>query len=562
MICKNALLFLACLTFHSPSLVRGHGFLQSPRSRNFYAHDIISTNECSGSAGCPPAEYCEHCLNGNTGVCGKSPSHNYETSAWLDRNGDPMPWIAQGTYHEGGTMKVDSYLDTHHNGHMEIRACVIDAADPASCTTPEEFEGNELHFVQDLIHPQAEGSHPPMPPDPMYPERGMYAGGQGGATKSFSFEYRLPSGIRGERVLLQWKYITANSCSPPGYATYFAAHPDLPNSYWTQGVSDCTPPYPNDGSRSTTFPEQFFNCAEVTILSSGTSSPTISRKPTPNPTTAQPTLSKPPTNSPIVGGPTCLAEWQDCTYDSQNCCEGYKCKQIDASGYRRCLEDTCYNGPPSPPANPPPPTWNPPTTPNPTPKPTSPTDSPPTPPTNSEDACCTINLRDCHHPVGNFCRLNKENCEGPCGKLWLPNGPLNGCIALWEQGCSSDSDCCQHGKCNAGSCESDDPWLKDPSPTTEMPSMMPITHSPTTPPTTRGSTGTPTYYPTDKATPVCTVCDDKETNWQTRKGFDCATDTVRINNKCNKDEKWTKKKFCRLSCYKAGKGYPGDVCCT
>jgi len=110
-------------------------------------------------------------------------------------------------------MKVDSYLDTHHNGHMEIRACVIDAADPASCTTPEEFEGNELHFVQDLIHPQAEGSHPPMPPDPMYPERGMYAGGQGGATKSFSFEYRLPSGIRGERVLLQWKYITANSVS-------------------------------------------------------------------------------------------------------------------------------------------------------------------------------------------------------------------------------------------------------------------------------------------------------------------------------------------------------------
>ena len=60
----------------------------------------------------------EHCLNGNTGVCGKSPSHNYETSAWLDRNGDPMPWIAQGIYHEGGTMKVDSYLDTHHNGHM------------------------------------------------------------------------------------------------------------------------------------------------------------------------------------------------------------------------------------------------------------------------------------------------------------------------------------------------------------------------------------------------------------------------------------------------------------
>jgi len=45
------------------------------------------------------------------------------------------------------------------------------------------------------------------------------------------------------------------------------------------------------------------------------------------------------------------------------------------------------------------------------------------------------------------------------------------------------------------------------------------------------------------------------------KGYDCATDTVRINNKCNKDGKWTKFKYCQLSCYKAGNGYPGDVCC-
>merc|ERR1711982_282257 len=31
--------------------------------------------------------------------------------------------------------------------------------------------------------------------------------------------------------------------------------------------------------------------------------------------------------------------------------------------------------------------------------------------------------------------------------------------------------------------------------------------------------------------------------------------------KCNKDEKWTNKGWCRLSCYKAGNGYPGDECC-
>ena len=52
-----------------------------------------------------------------------------------------------------------------------------------------------------------------MPADPSYHERGMYSGGQGGLLKSFSFLYRLPAGISGEKVLLHWKYITANSVS-------------------------------------------------------------------------------------------------------------------------------------------------------------------------------------------------------------------------------------------------------------------------------------------------------------------------------------------------------------
>ena len=86
----------------------------------------------------------------------------------------------------------------------------MDDADPAKCSTPGEFEGHELRFVRDLV---PAGDHPPMPPDPAYPHRGMHAGGQGGATKSFSMAFRLPEGIAGEKVLLQWKYITANSVS-------------------------------------------------------------------------------------------------------------------------------------------------------------------------------------------------------------------------------------------------------------------------------------------------------------------------------------------------------------
>mmetsp|Transcript_30370 Transcript_30370/g.52628 ORF Transcript_30370/g.52628 Transcript_30370/m.52628 type:complete len:1046 (+) Transcript_30370:903-4040(+) len=300
-------------------------------------------------------------------------------------------------------------------------------------------------------------------------------------------------------------------CSPPGYAKYFSDHPDLPDSYWTQGVTECTLPYPNDGTRSTSWPEQFFNCAEVTILSSGTSSPTISPKPTSSPTTARPTVSESPTNSPIVGGPPpCLAQWQDCTYDWQSCCDGHKCTQVDAAGYGRCLEDTCNKGPTTNPPSPSPPT-NPPSTPTGGP----PTGGPPSPPTGGEGACCTINLKDCHHEEGNFCRLAQENCEGPCGKLWLPDGPLEECIALWVPGCSSDDDCCQHGECRNGSCESDDPWLKGTGtsspmkpatfvptgpPTAPQPTNAPTTPIPTSPPTTPVPTKSPTNYPTNEPT--------------------------------------------------------------
>jgi len=60
---------------------------------------------------------------------------------------------------------------------------------------------------------------------------------------------------------------------------------------------------------------------------------------------------------------------------------------------------------------------------------------------------------------------------------------------------------------------------------------------------------------------ACTICDDKESPFQIEKGLDCATDATRINDKCNKDSRWEETKYCRRSCYKAGNGYRGDVCC-
>jgi len=244
---------------------------------------------------------------------------------------------------------------------------------------------------------------------------GMYAGGQGGGIKSFEFVYRLPEGMYGDEILLQWLYITANSCSPPGYAEYFAAHPELPSSYWTPGVATCQPPYPNDGTRGTYWPERFYNCAEVKILQSGTLSPTISPKPTPAPTTGSPTVSLNPTLPPATT-PSCLAEWTDCTYDWSGCCEGLKCTQVNQAGWGLCLVDTCtVTAPPTNAA-----------TPNPT-----------TPPTSGGTYCCgdrNTGYQQCNS--SSWCNENTSNCK-TCGGF-MTTVPLqqSGCCS-WGGDCSS-----------------------------------------------------------------------------------------------------------------------------
>ena len=134
-----------------------------------------------------------------------------------------MPWSSQYEFIEGETINVRSYLDTHHGGHMEIRACKI--IDKNSCTKPEHFEGNELEFVHDNIYDGME--HHRMPKDDQYPHRGMYAGWHEDITQRFSFEFKLPMGIFGDKVLLQWKYIAANSVRPPirSFTSFFENSP-------------------------------------------------------------------------------------------------------------------------------------------------------------------------------------------------------------------------------------------------------------------------------------------------------------------------------------------------
>ena len=84
------------------------------------------------------------------------------------------------------------------------------------------------------------------------------------------------------------------SCNPLGYLKYIWPEP----SWWAgPNLGTCTA-YPEDGARLPKTPEQFWNCAQVTINSSG---PTT--EPTPKGPITEPT-SKGPTSEPTSSPPT------------------------------------------------------------------------------------------------------------------------------------------------------------------------------------------------------------------------------------------------------------------
>jgi len=65
----------------------------------------------------------------------------------------------------------------------------------------------------------------------------------------------------------------------------------------------------------------------------------------------------------------------------------------------------------------------------------------------------------------------------------------------------------------------------------------------------------------DEVEEECHSCTDIPTNGMVKKGKTCDTNPKRLNRQCNKNDKWTEKNSCQLSCYKSGNGYLGDNCC-
>eukprot|EP00966_Prymnesium_polylepis_P086568 2003486-Prymnesium_polylepis.1 len=85
-------------------------------------------------------------------------------------------------------------------------------------------------------------------------------------------------------------------------------------------------------------------------------------------------------------------------------------------------------------------------------------------------------------------------------------------------------------------------------------------HPPPSPPLPVATSPTTAPAAPPLAAPPCVACTDTPTSDMDLYGRDCSWQWG-LDNKCAPDAYWLANHFCQLSCYLAGKGYPGDACC-
>jgi len=262
---------------------------------------------------------------------------------WLDTKGNHMPWISQRQYAPGQDIVVEIHLTQPHQGFFVVRGCP-----DGNASTQECFNKHTLHFVEDLLYG--------MPKDENYPGRAyMTAGGK----KDFKMVYKLPDGLVGKEVLLQWVYYTGVSCNMKGAKDYFNAHPEV-KSAGNLKIPECG----NDeyglkiSPYNTASPlELFFNCMEVSIGEGGstpiipTGTPPVASPPVASPTASYPppvsyptTSYPPPVSSPVsqpTSGPSCKATPQSELGPGQWATDDAECAQC-ANGYQWWPCDSSY----------------------------------------------------------------------------------------------------------------------------------------------------------------------------------------------------------------------------
>lgn len=242
-----------------------HGYLSSPRARNFIAYEDMKWWDANEND--PEPESDPYSLNrgGTAAQCGMRNGvggKNYD----LPKNalGGLMKANVQECYEEGSVIDINVVLTAYHGGHFEFYACPISHGE---IPTESCFKDHPLEFVEDLLNNAQK--------DPNYPVRAYIHGLSAMTLGEFRYKYKLPDNLTGELVLIQWYYITGNSCTDEGYADYHAIHP-FPSGWNEESSTTCSLPITGDGSEAPERVSNFQNSYHSQNFIKGSRMPTVS----------------------------------------------------------------------------------------------------------------------------------------------------------------------------------------------------------------------------------------------------------------------------------------------
>ncbi|CAN0301307.1 unnamed protein product, partial [Ectocarpus sp. 12 AP-2014] len=289
-----------------------HAYMMIPVSRQLWGTSAFQ------EPGSPDINYCPHCFqsrgpaairarggdqpwphfngeraeNGNYiesgevaqrhGVCGDPEQTAAEDSNKYGQENSNYPVLE--TYTEGGILEFKMVVSTYHWGHVEMFLCDADdlPGGPDSTVTQSCFNEYPLDRVDDddfnsPIDPSNTGRFILDPPcRASETDQEMLDGAFPGYVATARF--KLPQGITCERCVVQMVYYTGNSCKHQGYAEF---NPESwPSScaptkadWINEAVGQC-----GDGDA---YPEEFWNCADISITSDGDPAPSPTTAPTP-----------------------------------------------------------------------------------------------------------------------------------------------------------------------------------------------------------------------------------------------------------------------------------------
>jgi len=241
----------------------GHAYISWPASRNF--------DDCDNFE---PQSVNNHCDNCETQTCGVYSGKDYAN----------VVHPPEGTFVAGGLLEVETIVKTHHKGYMELRIC----------SRPDDLSQDcfdEHLLVRDsetsAIDPApVDESHPgrwyiPPPgidwsPDAVsVPASNACSRDKSSGTERYRWTVRLPSDLECEHCVVQWFWVTANTCNPAGLPEYYSKSSTQSwiaskfggdaSDWWKPKVDSCRADVV-DPRTNNNRAEKFWNCADIEVV--------------------------------------------------------------------------------------------------------------------------------------------------------------------------------------------------------------------------------------------------------------------------------------------------------